>query len=692
MLTANNETSQAHGQNEARRVNRSATFSNQEAIVEMLSALQDQLDSLASRVQTPNRDQPLPPSPALAAESSSQRDYMVTPMNDGGTGQGGLNAARQASRAAASQNFYGPTSPDYALNVAQLKVRQNSCSDAPLQQQQLQLASIDQEDTSDDEDTQGAQDARFVVAPRALDRRDPARLLVFRSVMGLHEVMRLLYVYQEVVGDLHPIIDLDELITQTQSWYADADPGVWKATPDRPGAASDERLLILNLALAIALRADSKPLSCDTESLLRESFQDAVNAKLASPAYNIKHVTIVLLKGWHDVFHDMPRSAWRLCGIAGRMLMELGFHNGDVSNHTLDSEARRTEAYSLMSSIVILDRQWSSTTGLPTHFHESSFNSIPPSYVKNPYLRAMLSFILISDQFSEPILQAAKGERYNDEDAFELMNFQIEQWRKKAVGEHSLDRSEKWQTNPSSRPPTWTILLNLRAESVRSLLLKPFFFSESDLETTKKHLRPATELVYNVVNVLYTLDSTTDIYRKQHPYFQHLLASAVGLAFLLIAFIKQNKSTLLASLAPDLAESVSRSFEMAASLTARYTRVSRSARRLSKRLSEMTGILLDLGVLNNPSSGGGREFTRPNEQESVANTARSIRRTSLAHPPSQSCPEYSPPLSSRPVGPRGFGIGLPTTSGPDVQLEWEDSLRLQWPSGDISNMFSESIF
>lgn len=73
----------------------------------------------------------------------------------------------------------------------------------------------------------------------------------------------------------------------------------------------------------------------------------------------------------------------------------------------------------------------------------------------------MLAFILISDKFSEPISRAAKGEKYDDEDVFEVMNFQAEQWRKKAVGNQSLDSIEAWHGNPSTRPPSWAILLDL---------------------------------------------------------------------------------------------------------------------------------------------------------------------------------------------------------------------------------------
>lgn len=72
-----------------------------------------------------------------------------------------------------------------------------------------------------------------------------------------------------------------------------------------------------------------------------------------------------------------------MCGIAGRVLMELGFHNGDVSRHVLDSEAERTETSIIMCSVVTLDRQWSASTGLPSNFQHSSFEPLPKSSVSN---------------------------------------------------------------------------------------------------------------------------------------------------------------------------------------------------------------------------------------------------------------------------------------------------------------------
>ncbi|KAM0489659.1 hypothetical protein ACHAP8_012354 [Fusarium lateritium] len=300
---------------------------DQNAIVDMLSSLQAQLNSLAAQVNSNHHQETNLPSPVTIIENATATINRIDAENAKANSNYNDDSVEspRSSKTVTSQNFYGPTCPDYALNVGQLKLRHS------LHQRQVQLASI-HEDGDPDEDEPETQDGQFSMSPHTIDKGDPAMLLTFRSVFGLQEAIQLLYVYQEVVGELHPVVDIDGLVMQTRSWYADAGAGVWDVVAASTGAEAYELLLIMNLCLAIALRADSKAGSMNTESLLRDSFQDAVNAKLAAPANSIKHATIIFLKGWYDFFQDMPRSAWRMCGIAGRMLMELGLHNAAKLN------------------------------------------------------------------------------------------------------------------------------------------------------------------------------------------------------------------------------------------------------------------------------------------------------------------------------------------------------------------------
>lgn len=263
--------------------------SNQESVVELLASLQDQLDSLASQVHTANRDRSNSPPPIFSASASAgaaRLQEFATMLDNEATAHDVANTTHRPLRAAGSPGFYGPTSPDYTLNVGQLKLRRNSCPGPPLQEQQLQLASIDEDAASDTIDDEADQDERPSVSPRTVGRQDATPLLTFRSIMGLQEAIQLVHIYQEVVGDLHPVVDMDALIRQAQTWYADSDSG----------ATSCELLMIFNLVLVIALRADSKPSHRQKEKILNDSFQDAVNAKLAAPVYSIKHATIIFLK------------------------------------------------------------------------------------------------------------------------------------------------------------------------------------------------------------------------------------------------------------------------------------------------------------------------------------------------------------------------------------------------------------
>ncbi|KAF7552057.1 hypothetical protein G7Z17_g4577 [Cylindrodendrum hubeiense] len=297
------------------------------------------------------------------------------------------------------QCYYGPTSPDYSLNVAQMKIREGSLSASPSKRKQL--ASIEDEDASDDDSgiagVDGGGISRDTWPPR--NQADYLRLQQFRSLMNLQEATRLLLVYQEVVGDFHPILDLDDFMGKTRVWYTGETSAHSEGRTYSPRQVipdTDENdLLILNIALAIALRAELtlSSTSSSIERLLQSNFQNIVNAKVVSPGCSIKDVKIILL--------------------------------------TVKTE--RTDASIVMCSIVILDRQLSASTGLPTNFQHSDFEPLPKSSIKNPYLKAMIAFTLISDKFNDPISSAAKGEMYEDQDEFDVMNFQVEQWRKKAV-------------------------------------------------------------------------------------------------------------------------------------------------------------------------------------------------------------------------------------------------------------------
>ncbi|UPK92150.1 hypothetical protein LCI18_003085 [Fusarium solani-melongenae] len=472
----------------------------------------------------------------------------------------------------ASHCFYGPTSPDYSMNLVQITLRQlgylTSLSHHPM------LPSVD------------GNDALSSSMPHWQPRRhcDRHQLMQFRSWLSLQEAKDAVDRYHKIIGELHPFVDIDRMRSQLESCYssdANQSLGGENNQPD------DNDLIILVLMLAIVAQASKDTLLAKMASVLHSNFMHSANAAVTSPTTGIKQVTIALLLGCYYFFHDLSRLALRLCGTAGRMLMDLGFHNSDMLTHILKTDGQRKEASAIMSSVIILDRQWSAMTGLPANFPNATFSPMSACLNNMPYTRAMYMLILISDRFDEPISLAAKGNTRINDDVMELLVFQIQQWQKKCVGDKDLSDMETWFTEPSNLPPSWLLLLIFRSASIRSLLLRPYFFPTSDVEKSKLYLPQAMELAGKVTEALFELDNATDIYRNQRPYYQHILASICALMFLVAGYVEEHRSAMLSSLTPGYDDQIRECFVRARKLSQKYGDASTAANILGNRIREL---------------------------------------------------------------------------------------------------------
>lgn len=220
-----------------------------------------------------------------------------------------------------------------------------------------------------------------------------------------------------------------------------------------------------------------------------------------------------------------------------------------------------------------------------------------------------MAFTIISHKFNEPISRAARGEMLEDDDDFDVLNFQVEQWRKRAVEDHQFIHPDRWETMPSKRPPAWTILLYLRGNAVKAILLRPFFVTQVISAAGKRSIKPALEVVTDSINAITILEETTDIYRKQHPLFQHFLSVSCALLSLLVTYVEQHRNNLAAELPTSFPESVKDNYFKALRLSAAYSGSFAASRRLWRRLVTMRGSLCELGILSRDNSSV--EFPQP---------------------------------------------------------------------------------
>lgn len=248
------------------------------SLLELVASLQRQLDNLASRVNSSD-----PANPQTSNTISTSHNPRVSfPAPEGPN--------KPPASPSPGRNFCGPTSPDYSLNMAQMKLRQRSNSHSFSRQRRPTLASMDDgagygDRDGGDEYADGGMSQTSTESWRS-QQMEHSKLLYVRSIMGAEEALRLLRTYQDLVGDFHPVVNMEELTAQAQTLCSE---------PSLVTGPGDNDLLILNLTLAIALRAGSMSATTETEVALQSRFQDALNAKLAAPATSIKDVVIVLL-------------------------------------------------------------------------------------------------------------------------------------------------------------------------------------------------------------------------------------------------------------------------------------------------------------------------------------------------------------------------------------------------------------
>lgn len=317
---------------------------------------------------------------------------------------------------------------------------------------------------------------------------------------------------------------------------------------------------------------------------------------------------------------------------------------------------------------------------------------IKPKQAQPAYLKAMVSFLGLSDKFSKPLSQLdAKASSYEEEDAFDVMSFQIEQWRKRATEKYNLGQPGAFRSSNLARVPSWAILLNLRANAAHAMLLRPFFLARAPSAAAMKNMQPAVDLVSETVGILSRLDETTDIYRKQHPYYNHLLNSICALLMLIVTYSEQDHANLAKGLPDRFADSLGRSFKDAYSLATTYMDTSRASCALWKRLEQMKEPLYQLGIVS-------YDFLCGDDQHSAARagTGNTTRVVGHVHPPqpfaqtSQEVDESIMPVNTSPV--QTIGVSYADVHAHEDSIDYPGAMLCDWSLGGASTMLLDAAF
>jgi hypothetical protein len=119
-------------------------------------------------------------------------------------------------------------------------------------------------------------------------------LFQFRTLLSKRDSLRLIRVYEDVIGDMHPLLDTDRLAEQAEGWYNWPAAGSSDAKDGDNALLEDQSLLVLNLVLCIALCAEA---GCRSETArgLYRSCLNMIGTMLAAPVNGLQHVVLVML-------------------------------------------------------------------------------------------------------------------------------------------------------------------------------------------------------------------------------------------------------------------------------------------------------------------------------------------------------------------------------------------------------------
>lgn len=82
--------------------------------------------------------------------------------------------------------------------------------------------------------------------------------------------------------------------------------------------------------------------------------------------------------------------------------MEIGLHSRDVYQQYLETEKQQEEAEIISTSLIVLDRQWSAATGLPSNFQLSDFDYADAASVSLPHVYYIFRLQLWSLSHNSP--------------------------------------------------------------------------------------------------------------------------------------------------------------------------------------------------------------------------------------------------------------------------------------------------
>ncbi|KAL2354080.1 fungal-specific transcription factor-like protein [Cryomyces antarcticus] len=346
------------------------------------------------------------------------------------------------------------------------------------------------------------------------------------------EALRLCRIYEEEMGLMYPVLDIELVIRKASLLYGFMDAAARNGfmRKDLAGAdeIDDEETNTLRIVLAIALTTEASGQS-DIGKRLFEYVRPHVEAQLLGCA-DIKGIRMLAL----SVSADLPR----ITGLMARLCMEMGLHRREVYDTMFTTDEERASAIRLFWAIYVLDRRWSFGTGMPFAMQDTDIDSqLPKPDDSSPYLTAMISYSNIGSKVWRSVANVDEARTDISKEEIGYLDYQIIQWHRSIPDFLRYTHPSTGQDPaPVSRGiHRLRVLLYLRANQMRILIYRPVLHSVTSIMENKEQAQAVVDVAKDTIRVLTHIDQTSDIYRSQQVCFNYFLVSALAVLFLAVS-------------------------------------------------------------------------------------------------------------------------------------------------------------
>ncbi|KAJ0335078.1 hypothetical protein COL922a_009780 [Colletotrichum nupharicola] len=440
-----------------------------------------------------------------------------------------------------------PARPDQALPTTEPPEAQDNCQPSASYTFNISLARTHlrvQGIAMTDSDKQGASSSADRTRPPSPSIHTPLEFGV-GSVDPLwlideKEAIRLCNLYEVEIGIQYPFLDITRIIENVRVLYRAMASGsqngfAFTAMPG-PTVIDPLDLDLLKMVISagsIVEAGGSSQLGKALFTGVRKSSHD----KLWEPA-SVKNTMLFVLLAIYSFLTGDDLQAWRLVGVSARWCLEIGLHQSGTVNRIFKEVEARKVALRLFWCVYTLDRRWGFGAGLPFVMHHCDVNrNLPEPDDDVPYLKAMVAYSQIGNKVWSTSYNSARTTGAVRDDEISYLLYLLGQWYEELP--ESLKLSPEWESNDwtgSTRgPQRLQLLLHLRANQMKILLLQPILHSPSSLKINKSKVQSLIRFAKDTIEKLNSLNKSTDIYQTQQMCFNHFLVSALGVIFLVVA-------------------------------------------------------------------------------------------------------------------------------------------------------------